>query len=333
MKAAQIQKYTQALDVQINEIPKPEPTANEVLIQVKYAAVNPLDLMNIDGSVKLIQSYSMPLTLGNEVSGEVAAVGAQVSRFHIGDQVYSRLPLNMIGGFAEYVAVDQAAIWFIPQHLSLKQAAAVPLTGLTAYQGLTEELQIKPGQTLFIPGGSGSFGQMAVPLAKQMGVNVIVSGNALAKARIMALGATRYLDYRKEDYWTVLEPVDAIIDTRGAKELPLEMRVLKPGGRLLSLIAGPNKQFAVARNLPFWKTLLFGLAGYRFDRLARQHHRVYRFIFVRADGRQLQQITSIVETNHIVPAIDARVIDLDHINDALQLVAHGRLTGKVVVAL
>ena len=128
------------------------------------------------------------------------------------------------------------------------------MTGLTAYQGLTEELEAQPNKTVFIPGGSGSFGQMAVPLAKQMGLKVIVSGNSDARERIVALGADQYLDYRKEDYWTVLSDIDYIIDTRGAQEIEREVSILKPGGRILSLVAGPNKHFAVSRGLPFWKT-------------------------------------------------------------------------------
>lgn len=331
MKAAQITKYSSSLAVQINDIDKPVPGAHEVLLKVKYAAVNPVDLMNITGSVKLIQNYRMPLTLGNEVAGEIVALGEQADHFKVGDEVYARLSLTKIGGFAEYVAVDQAALWYTPKNLTLKQAVAVPLTGLTAYQGLTEELAVQPGQTLFIPGGSGSFGQMAVPLAKQLGLKVIVSGNAAAKEQITALGADQYLDYRKEDYWQVLSPVDDIIDTRGAKEIEREVRVLKPGGRILSLVAGPNKQFAVARDLPGWKKFLFSLAGHKIDQLLRKYHSLYRFIFVRADGEQLKQITAIVEQNNIVPVIDEHVFDLAHINDALQLVDHGKTRGKVVI--
>lgn len=319
------------LNVQVNVVAQPQPAADEVLIKVKYAAVNPLDLMNIDGSVKLIQNYQMPLTLGNEISGVVVATGNQATKFKVGDEVYSRLPLSKIGGFAEYATVSQDAIWYTPNNLTLKQAVAVPLTGLTAYQGLTEELEVQPGKTIFIPGASGSFGQMAVPIAKQMGLKVIASGNSRAKERITALGADQYLDYKEEDYWTVLSDIDYIIDTRGAKEIEREVSVLKQGGGILSLIAGPNKQFAVARQLPFWKTILFGLAGRKWDRIARQHGGFYRFIFVRSDGEQLQHITKIVEENQIMPAIDDRVFDLDYINDALDLVAHGKTQGKVVI--
>lgn len=331
MKAAQINKYAKEISVQVNDIKKPEPLPEEVLIKVQYAAVNPLDIMNIRGSVKLIQDYKMPLTLGNEISGEIVAIGNKVTKFQNGDKVYSRLPLNKIGGFAEYAAVDQNAVWYTPKNLTLKQAVAVPLTGLTAFQGLTEELQVQPGKTLFIPGGSGSFGQIAVPIAKSMGLKVIVSGNSAAREHITKLGADQYIDYRETDYWDVLSDIDYVIDTRGAKELEREISVMKSGGRILSLIAGPNKQFAVSRNLPFWKQFLFGLVGKKIDKMAKNHKVDYRFIFVRSDGKQLQQITNIVEKNDIVPAIDDRIFDINHVQDALELVDSGKLHGKVVI--
>lgn len=144
MKAAQIKKYNQTLAVTIQEIDRPQPLANEVLVKVAYAAVNPLDPMNIRGDTKLMQNYALPLTLGNEIAGEITAIGTDVTDFKVGDQVYARLPLAKIGGFAEYVAVTTDAIWYTPKDLSLREAVAIPLTGLTAYQGLFEELAAEP---------------------------------------------------------------------------------------------------------------------------------------------------------------------------------------------
>lgn len=333
MKAAQITKYSKDLNVTVKEIATPKPQANEVLIKVSYAAVNPLDLMNIHGSVKLIQDYSIPLTLGNEVVGEITAIGSNVTPFKPSDLVYTRLPLAKIGGFAEYVVVDANAIWYTPTNLSAKEAVAVPLTGLTAYQGLTEELAVEAGKTIFIPGGSGSFGQLAVPVAKSLGLTVIVSGNAEAREHILELGADQYLDYRTTDYWQVLNDVDYVIDTRGAQDIERELSIMKPGGRLLSLVAGPNKHFAITNQLPAWKRLLFSLVGNKWDKLASKAQVDYRFIFVRSDGQQLKKVTELVEKHHITPAIDPHDFDLDHVQDALELVANGKLAGKVVIRL
>ena len=161
MKAVQIAKYSKTIQTRLCDIPVPEISDSEVLVRVKAAAVNPLELLILTGSVRLIQDYPMPLTLGNECAGIVEKVGRKVSGFRPGDQVYARLPINKIGAFAEYAAIDQSALAPMPTGYSFAVAAAIPLTGLTAYQGIVEQLEAKPGSTLLIPGGSGSFGQMA----------------------------------------------------------------------------------------------------------------------------------------------------------------------------
>ena len=273
----------------------------------------------------------MPLTLGNECAGVVEQVGKHVARFQPGDRVYSRLPISRLGAFAEYAAVPALAAARMPERLDFATAAAIPLTGLTAYQALTEELCAKPGQTLFIPGGSGSFGQMAVPIAKALGLRVIVSGNARAKDALLSAGADRYIVYTEENYWQTLSGVDFIIDTLGENEFDHELSVLKENGILLSLRGMPNGAFAQKHGFPLIKRLLFTLAGANYDRKAKRQEKAYRFLFVRADGAQLETITRIVEANHIVPQIDSREFDLSQINDALQLVAGGRINGKVIV--
>lgn len=176
MKAAQIKKYSKEIQVSVNEIPVPEPHEDEVLIKVMAAAVNPLEILQLTGSVRLIQDYKMPLTLGNECSGIVEKVGNNVKDFRTGDRVYARLPIQKIGAFAEYVAVDHKALAKMPSGYDFVTAAAIPLAGLTAYQGLVEELEVEPGKSLLITGASGSFGQIAVPIAKSMGLRVIVTG-------------------------------------------------------------------------------------------------------------------------------------------------------------
>lgn len=333
MKAVQIEKYTKDLQTKMEEIPVPTITDYQVLVKVKVAAVNPLELLNITGAVKLIQDYSMPLTLGNELTGVVEKVGDKVRDYQIGEKIYSRLPIESIGAFAEYVAVDAKAIAHLPENLDFSTGAAAALTGLTAYQALHEELQAKAGQTVFIPGGSGSFGQMAIPLAKDLGLTVIVSGSSEAKERTLAAGADRYFDYKTENYWELLEPMDFVIDTLGEKEFDRELSIIKPGGKLVSLIAGPNKQFAIDKGMPKAKQLLFGLAGKKFDKKAREKNIEYRFIFVRSDGEQLQEISRITEKNNIVPAVDPTLFRLEDIDQALQLVAKGHPKGKVLLQI
>ena len=331
MKAVQIKNYSKNIDTVLNDIPKPEISDSEVLIQVKAAAVNPVELLILTGSVKLIQDYSMPLTLGNECSGIVEQVGSKVEGFQTGDLVYTRLPLDKIGAFAEYVAVDQKEIAKMPDGYDFTTAAAIPLTGLTAYQAITEELEAKPGQTILIPGGSGSFGQMAVPIAKALGLHVIVTGNERAREQFLSMGVDRYMDYKQDNYWEPLSEIDHVIDTLGPDEFEHELSVLKKGGRLVSLRTGPNKAFAERKQFSGMKKQLFALAGNKYDKAAKKQGKEYRFVFVRSDGAQLQKITEIVEKQQIKPAVDSRIFSLDQANDALRLVAQGSLNGKVII--
>lgn len=331
MKAAQLNKYSKDFKLQVNDIPVPEISDTEVLVQVRVAAVNPLEMLIGTGSVKFVQDYSFPLTMGNELTGVVTKVGKNVNDFKIGDEIYSRLPLKKIGAFAEYAAINHNAIALLPKNLDMVTGAAAALTGLTAYQGLHEELAAKSGETVFIPGGSGSFGQMAIPIAKDMGLKVIVSGNAQARERTLAIGADQYLSYETENYWEIIHDVDYVIDTLGPRELEHEISIIKPGGRLLSLRMGPNKRFAIDHNLPAWKRMLFSMVGRKFDKAAAEKNIEYHFIFVRSDGRQLRELTRIIESNDIVPAVDPTEFSIDNINQALDLVANGRPKGKVVI--
>ncbi|KAF1299426.1 oxidoreductase [Enterococcus sp. JM4C] len=333
MKAAQIKGYSKEFNAEIVEIPVPEINDEQVLVKVKVAAVNPLEILNTTGAVKLIQDYKMPLTIGNELTGVIEKVGKNVVGFNTGDAIYARLPIEQIGAFAEYVAIDAAAIWHLPEHLDFATGAAVPLTGLTAYQGLHEELEARAGQTVFIPGGSGSFGQMAIPIAKEMGLHVIVSGNPEAKERTLALGADRYINYKEENYWEILDPVDFVIDTLGVEEFDHELSVIKPGGRLLSLKAGPNKKFAVDKKFPKWKQALFGVAGAKLDKKAKEKNIEYRFMFVRADGKQLMAVSDLVTKKQLVPAIDPTEFTLEDVNKALMHVATGHPKGKVLLKI
>lgn len=333
MKAVQISSYSKDINTVLNDIPKPEISDSEVLIRVKAAAVNPVELLILTGSVKLIQNYPMPLTLGNECSGIVEQVGSRVKEFQKGERVYVRLPIHKIGAFAEYVAVEEKEVAKMPEGYDFETAATIPLTGLTAYQAITEELEAEPGQTLLIPGGSGSFGQMAVPIAKAMGLHVIVTGNARARNQLLSMGVDRYMDYKQENYWEQLSDIDCVIDTLGSGEFEHELAVLKKGGRLVSLRTGPNRAFAERRQFSGLKKQLFTLAGSKYDRAAGKQGKEYRFVFVRSDGAQLRKITEIVEQQQVKPAVDPRVFSLDQTNDALRLVAQGSLNGKVIIRL
>ena len=331
MKIAQLKKYNKdSIRLNLTEALIPEITENDVLLKVVGAGVNPLDNMISRGEVKLITPYKLPLIAGNEVVGIVDSVGSKVRRFKKGDRVFARLPLNRIGAFAEYVSVDSAALAQVPSYLSNIEAAAVPLTALTIIQSL-ELMGAKSGETLFISGGTGGVGAMAIPIAKARGLTVITNGSISNKERVLELGADRFIDYKTEDYSEILSQVDNVLDTLGGSETEKQMRILKKGGRLVSLRGMPNGTFAKRMNLPKWKQLLFGLVGRKFDQLADKYGVTYDFIFVESNGRQLQEVADLLSELQIKPSIDT-VYSFEQINEALDKVANGRSRGKTVIS-
>ena len=332
MKVVQIDNYSKTIDsVKIREINIPEIKPDEVLVRVKSVGINPVDNMITRGEVKLITPYSFPLSIGNELAGVIEKTGEKVTEFKEGDRVFSRLPTNKIGAFAEYVAINKKDLAKIPEYLSFNEAAAIPLTALTAYQAL-DILQVKSGETLFISGGSGGFGAMAVPLAKARGIKVITNGSLENKERVLALGAEQFLDYKTEDYVQLLHDVDGVIDTIGGKDTEKQFSILKQGGKLVSLKGMPNGRFAKKMGLPLWKQWIFGFAGRSFDNMAKKRNQEYHFIFVQSSGEQLSEIAKVLEENLIRPSIDS-IYSFDDIAKALVKVDKGSSRGKTIVEI
>lgn len=331
MKAAQVTRYDKNnISVRIAEVEKPEPDRNSVLVKVTAAGVNPLDNMISRGEVKMIVPYRLPAIAGNELAGIVEKIGAGVTEFQAGDRVFARLPLDHIGAFAEYVAIDQDALAKIPDYLTDIEAAAVPLTSLTIMQAL-DLMHAQSGKTIFISGGTGSVGAMATPIAKAKGLTVITNGSADNKDRVIALGASRFIDYKTEDYAKILSGIDYVLDTLGGSETEKQMSILKKGGKLVSLRAMPNGSFAKRMGLPAWKQCVLSLAGHKFDKMAQKYGVTYNFIFVEANGRQLQEVAELFDQLKIKPSIDT-VYSFEQINEALDKVAHGRSKGKTVIS-
>ena len=330
MKAIQIDGYQKGgVKVALRDVEMPHVGARDILVKVKAAAVNPLELLIAHGDVKLVVPYRFPLTIGNELAGVVEQVGAEVSEFKKGDRVFARLPTNRIGAFAEYVAIDASAVAKTPDYLTDIEAAAVPLTALTAEQAL-DLLNLQKGNSLFISGGSGSFGAMAIPLAAERGLKVITSGGAAAKERTIQLGASQYFDYKTEDYTAHLKDIDGAIDSLGDKELPRLYAILREGASLVTLRGMPNGRFAKAFGLPRWKQWLFKLVGMKNEKLAAKRNQHYHFIFVTANGLQLQRAAAILEARQIRPEL-GNIYTLQQAEEALRDVASHRSKGKVMI--
>lgn len=330
MKAAILEKFNKnGNDLVIKDIVIPKVGNRDVLVKINAVGVNPLDNMIIRKEVHLIVPYTLPLIMGNEFVGVIEDKGQDVKGFDIGDRVYARMPLDKIGAFAEYTVIDYKYIAKVPEYLSDEEAAAVPLTALTALQSY-KLMDVQTNNSIFISGGTGSLGAMAIPIAKSFGLKVYTSGNGNSEERVKNLGADVFIDYKKEDYANVIKDVDYVLDSIGEKELLKEFSILKNGGKLVSLRALPNREFAYRMNLGHIKKLLFSLAGSKYDNLAKNNNQKYYFLFVEADGEGLKYISKLFDEKKIKPSVD-EIYNLSEINEALKKVKQGKSKGKTII--
>ncbi|WP_395406861.1 NADP-dependent oxidoreductase [Pseudoduganella sp. UC29_106] len=330
MKAFVIDRYGSKSVVHAGEMPEPELRDDDVLVQIHAASVNPLDLKIRSGALKLVLPYRLPLILGNDLAGVVVRVGARVRRFKPGDEVYARPAQERIGAFAEYIAVREDALALKPKTLNMDDAASIPLVGLTGWQALVEKANLKKGQKVLIHAGSGGVGTFAIQLAKQLGAHVATTTSAANRDWVKRLGADVVIDYKQTDFDTMLHNYDVVLDTQGGATLMKSVRVLKRGGRLISISGPPDPDFARASGASWFIRLAMGMLSYRIRKLARQHHVNYAFLFMRADGEQLRSIAELIDAGVIRPVVD-RIFPFSATPDALDYVETGRAKGKVVV--
>ncbi|ACT08301.1 Alcohol dehydrogenase zinc-binding domain protein [Dickeya chrysanthemi Ech1591] len=245
MKAFVIDRYGRRGGGRIGEMPEPELRGDDVLIQVHAAGVNLLDAKIGKGEFRLVLPYRLPLVLGNDVAGVVVRVGPSVKRFKPGDEVYARPDQQRIGTFAEFIAVKEDSLALKPGNLSMEEAASLPLVSLTAWQVLVETAKLKKGQKVLIHAGSGGVGTIAIQLAKHLGAFVATTTSTSNVEWVNALGADVVIDYRKQDFETVLHGYDVVLNSLGNDVLEKSLRVLKPGGQLISISGPPTPEFAV----------------------------------------------------------------------------------------
>ncbi|RTE50807.1 NADP-dependent oxidoreductase [Actinobaculum sp. 352] len=331
MKAAVLIHYGKApYAVQVDDVREPKVAPRDALVRVRAAGVNPVDTMIARKEVQLLARYRTPLILGNELAGEVEAVGAEVTRVQVGQRVMCRMPVNRIGAFAQYAAVDENALAPIPDDYNFQEAASLSLTALTAAQALDLLHGARPGNTVFISGGTGSLGATIIPLAADRGLRVITSGNARHEPRILALGAEQFIDYRTQDYTQVLRDVDFVIDGLGGKEVKRQLGIMCEGGTLVSLRGGPNREFARREAYGHLKRALFTVAGMCFDRAAAARKQRYRFVYVHSDGEQLEQAVKVLAGRGVKAHI-GDVLPLEEAAEALTRVDAGGAAGKLVL--
>jgi len=228
MKAVQISEFGNRSVLTLNDIAIPTPADNEVLIKVKAASVNPVDWKIREGYLQPLLNHPLPLTLGWDVSGTVAAMGEKVSGLKLGDAVYSRPDIAKNGSYAEYQVVVADEVALKPASLSWQEAAGVPLAALTAWQSLYDQAKLAGGERVLIHAGSGAVGQFAIQLAKLRGATVYTTTSSRNTDLVLGLGADRVIDYTKEDF-SALKDMDVVFDTIGGETQAKSWKTLKKG--------------------------------------------------------------------------------------------------------
>jgi NADPH:quinone reductase-like Zn-dependent oxidoreductase len=332
MKAFILDRYGRKQALRLGDRPEPVPGPDDVLVEVEAAGLNPLDSKIRNGDFKPILPYKPPLVLGHELAGTVIEVGARVRRFKPGDAVYARPRDGRIGAFAERIAVKEADLAPKPANLSMTEAASIPLVGLTAWQVLVERAQIRPGQKVLIHAGSGGVGTFGIQLAKHLGATVATTASAANAALVKELGADVVIDYRSQKFEEELSGYDVVLNSLDATTLEKSLKVLKPGGKLISISGPPDPAFARARGLNVVLRLVLRLLSAGIRRKAKRVGVDYSFLFMRADGEQLGRITKLIEDGTIRPVVD-RVFPFEQLNEAFAYIDTGRAKGKVVVTL
>ncbi|WP_047460995.1 NADP-dependent oxidoreductase [Rhizobium rhizogenes] len=332
MKAFLIDRYAKGAALRVGEVPEPQLLDNDVLIQIHASSVNPLDAKIRDGEFKLILPYSLPLILGNDAAGVVVRVGSRVRGFKPGDEVYARPAKDRIGTFAEFIAMNEADVAMKPKNLTMEEAASMPLVALTAWQALVERAKLKKGQKVLIHAGSGGVGVIAIQLAKHLGATVATTTSTANVDLVKSLGADVVVDYKKDDFENVLQGYDVVLNSLGKDTLEKSLRVLKPGGKLISISGPPDPEFARENGFGWLLQQVMRLLSFSIRRKSKRHDVSYSFLFMTANGGQLAQIASLIEAGAIRPVID-RVFPFEKTNEALAYVETGRAKGKVVIAV
>lgn len=332
MRAFILDRYGKKQALRLGDMPEPTPDPDDVVVEVEAAGLNPLDSKIRDGAFKPILPYKTPLVLGHDLAGAVISVGANVRRFKVGDAVYARPRDGRIGAFVERIAVKERDLALKPANLSMAEAASIPLVGLTAWQVLVERAQIKPGQKVLIHAGSGGVGTFAIQLAKHLGATVATTASAANVAMLRELGADVVIDYRSQKFEDELSGYDVVLNSLDATTLEKSLKVLKPGGKLISISGPPDPAFARAQGLNAVLRFVLCLMSAGIRRKAKRADVDYSFLFMRADGSQLERITKLIEDGIIRPVVD-RVFPFEQLNDAFATIDTGRAKGKVVVTL
>lgn len=310
MKAAQISEYGDVSVVNVVDIEKPVAGEGRVLVEVHASSLNPFDTTVRSGNAQSWAPLQLPATLGGDIAGEVVEVGVGVEGVKPGDKVYGQA--NAVAGnsgaFAGYAATKSEQVALAPSNLSLVEAASLPLVGVSALQALTEHINLQSGQKLFINGGAGGIGEVAIQLAKSIGAYVATTATGEGIEAVKALGADEVIDYKSQDFTEILSSFDAVFDTVGGDLFTKSLAILKSGGVAVSMIAQADE--AVVGEL--------GVTAIS--------------QFTQVTTAKLDQLRELVESGVVKPHV-GRVYSLDEIQDAFTARETYAVSGKIVLQI
>ena len=306
MKAIVVHAYGGPEVLKYEDVPRPEPKEDQMLVRVIAAAVNPVDGMIRSGKFANYFHTTLPLLPGYDIAGMVEKTGAKITKFKPGDSVYAYIALRDGGGYAEFALATEGEASPKPKSLTFEQAAAVPLVAMTAWQALIDTAKLSAGQTVLIHGGSGGVGSMAIQIAKARGAKVIATASTANQELLKQLGADVAIDYTKTKFEDVAKDVDVVLDSVGKDTLARSYGVVKKGGFIVSLVARPDQAQLDAH----------GIRGAPLD--------------VKPDAKELAEITKLIEEKKIVPVV-SQVLPLSAAAKAQEQAATGHTRGKIVL--
>jgi len=314
MKAYVLNEAGAVESLVLKEIEKPEIKADEVLIETKAISINPVDVKVrlVDEVLTMIMgTEDRPVILGWDIAGTVADVGEEVSGFKIGDKVFGMVNFPGQGkAYAEYVASPADHIAIMPEKVSFEEAAATTLAALTALQVL--QPRVKRGDRILIHAGSGGVGHFAIQMAKGLGAHVIATSSAKNRDFVMSLGADEHIDYREQKFEEVLSNIDFVLDGMGGEVLENSLKVVKDGGKIVSL---PTHEFPEDLQLE-----------------ADRRKVELEFVLVQSNGKDMNTLKGMLEVDELKPHV-SKIFPFENMADAHVQIESGRTVGKVIVKL